>query len=61
MPYDLNGDGKVDLKEIFQVAKAYGSCPGRPNWDPNADVDNDLKVDLKDYYTICKHYGTSYP
>jgi hypothetical protein len=61
MQYDLNGDGKVDLKEIFQVAKAYGSCPGRPNWDPNADVDNDLKVDLKDYYTICKHYGTSYP
>jgi parallel beta-helix repeat protein len=58
---DVNGDGKVDLKDVYAVAKAYGSFPGHPKWDPNCDINNDLKVDLKDYYTTCKNYGKTDP
>jgi len=54
---DLNGDGKVDIKDIAIVAKAYGSYPGDPNWNPVADVNGDGKVDIKDIAAVAKHYG----
>jgi hypothetical protein len=55
--YDVNGDGKIDLKDVYRVAKAYGSYPGHPRWDPACDFNKDNMVDLKDYYPVCKHYG----
>jgi len=54
---DLNGDGKVDIKDLAIAAKAYGSSPGMPNWNPIADMNGDLKIDIKDLATIAKHYG----
>jgi Ca2+-binding EF-hand superfamily protein len=60
-PYDVNGDGKIDVKDLYLVARAYGSDPSRPNWNPNCDTNGDNKIDMKDYYAICKHYGTVYP
>jgi hypothetical protein len=54
---DLNGDGKVDIKDLAIAAKAYGSSPGMPNWNPIADMNGDLKVDIKDLAIIAKHYG----
>ena len=55
--FDVNGDGKIDIKDIFRAAKAYGSQPGSPNWDPACDVNKDGKVDIKDIFGIAKHYG----
>jgi outer membrane protein assembly factor BamB len=64
---DVNGDGKVDVKDVFAVAKAYGSVkppapspPGHP-WNPNCDINDDGKVDLKDYYIVNKRYGSADP
>jgi nitrous oxidase accessory protein NosD len=54
---DINLDGKVYLKDVFAVAKAYGSHPGDPNWNIMCDINNDMKVDLKDYFATCKNYG----
>ena len=50
-------DGKVDVKDIFTAAKAYGTKPNDPKWNPNADINDDNKVDVKDIFTIAKHYG----
>jgi PKD repeat protein len=55
--YDVNGDGKVDLKDVFRVGRAYGSSPGDPDWDPVCDFNHDGIIDLKDYFPVCKHYG----
>ncbi len=55
--YDVNGDGVIDLKDVFRVGKAYGSRPGDPKWDPACDFNHDNIIDLKDYYPVCKHYG----
>jgi PKD repeat protein len=55
--YDVNGDHKIDLKDVYAVGKAYGSTPGSPRWDPRCDFDKNNLVDLKDYYGVCKHYG----
>jgi hypothetical protein len=54
---DINGDGKVDVKDVYMVARAYGSYPYHPYWNSLCDINHDNKVDLKDYYTVCKNYG----
>jgi len=62
MPGDINADGKVDLKDVYATALAYGTSFDGPNpegrkYNPNCDINNDYKVDLKDYYAVCKNYG----
>jgi len=54
---DVNSDGKVDIKDIVLLVKAFGSYPGQPNWNPNADFNNDFKVDIKDMVLLIKHFG----
>jgi hypothetical protein len=63
---DVNGDGKVDLKDVYAVGKAFGSTRQGPNppgrvYSPNLDINDDDKIDLKDYYTTCKNYGKTEP
>lgn len=54
---DLNHDGVVDLKDVFVVAKAFGTYPADPKWNWSADIDFSLKVDLKDYFAVSRSYG----
>jgi ABC-type transport system substrate-binding protein len=58
---DLNYDMKVDVKDIFAAAKAFGSqpppFPGSDRWDERADVNDDYKVDVKDIFAIAKLFG----
>jgi len=64
---DVNGDEKVDVKDVFAVAKAYGSvkppAPSPPEhpWNPNCNINDDEKVDVKDYYIVNKRYGSVDP
>lgn len=59
---DVNADGKVDVKDVYKVALAYGSIQEGPNplgrqWNPNCDINNDGKIDVKDVYIASKHFG----
>jgi hypothetical protein len=58
---DVNGDGKVDLKDVYVISLAFGSYPGHPKWNPVADVNRDNKVDLKDVYIVTRNYGKVCP
>jgi len=60
IPGDINGDGKVNLSDLVLFAKAYGSKPGDPNWNPAADINGHGKVDLSDLVTLAQHYGQTY-
>lgn len=44
---DINGDHQVDMEDIQTIAKAFGSYPGHPRWNPDADlhVDDKIRVD----------------
>jgi PKD repeat protein len=55
--YDVNGDGKINLVDVYAVALAFGSMPGYPNWNPACDFNHDGVVNLKDYYPVCLHFG----
>ncbi len=57
---DVNGDGKVDIKDIARVAKAFGSSAGSPNWDPLTDLSGDGKVDIRDIAQVAVHFGEEY-
>lgn len=59
---DVNADGKVDIKDVYRVALAYGTSLEGPNppdrtYIPNCDINGDNKIDIKDYYSVCRHYG----
>jgi len=56
---DANGDGTIDLKDVYAVSLAYGSAPGYPNWNPDCDLNQDQVVDLRDFYIVVKNYGQS--
>lgn len=61
VPIDLNGDGKIDVKDILIASKAYGSFPGHPRWNPTADINDDRKIDLRDLYLVSSNFGKTYP
>jgi parallel beta-helix repeat protein len=58
---DVNGDLKVEGKDVAILAKAYNTKPGDLLWNPNADINGDDKVDGKDIAIVAKYYNTHYP
>jgi len=58
---DVNGDGTVDVLDLEALRKAYGTMPGRPNWNSNCDLNSDNKVDFIDLYCLSKNYGKTAP
>jgi hypothetical protein len=58
---DISGDGKVDLQDLVLVAQAYGSSPGKTNWDPRCDLNSNGFVDLQDFVTVAVHFGEPKP
>jgi hypothetical protein len=54
---DINGDGVVNIFDVAIVAKAYGSYPGHPRWNPAADLDSNETVNIFDVAKVAKDYG----
>jgi len=54
---DVNGDGIIDTKDIEIMKVAFGSTPGKPNWNPAYDLNGDGKVDMRDIGTAANNYG----
>lgn len=54
---DINGDSIVDMKDILVAAKAFGSRPGHPAWNPDADVFLNRRIDLFDIALIAHNFG----
>jgi hypothetical protein len=62
---DINGDFKVDIKDLVLVTKYFRAYPGDPRWEEvlarNSDINSDNKVDIKDLVLVIKHFGEHYP
>ena len=54
---DINGDGKVDVKDVYAAGLAFGAKTGESRWDSKADLNGNGKVDLADVFVICEHFG----
>jgi hypothetical protein len=53
---DLNGDGKVNIEDIYVFAIAFGSYPGHPRWDPRADMDDNGRINVIDAVLIAMKF-----
>jgi hypothetical protein len=51
---DVNGDGKVDAKDLEIVKAALGTTAGMPGYDPRADVIRDGVVDNADLEVVVR-------
>jgi PKD repeat protein len=54
---DINGDGVVDIYDAILLAAAFGSVPGDPNWNPNADFLHHGIVDIYDAIILSAQFG----
>lgn len=54
---DINGDFKVGLLDLVNLALSYGSKPDDPNWNSNADIDGNDIVNLGDLVYLAWNYG----
>ena len=48
---DVNGDGLVDVCDLFAVIEAWGECPVPPEPCP-ADINGDVMVDFDDLMLV---------
>jgi len=50
------GDGKVNVYDNRLISRAYGSRPGDPNWNPDADLNGDNVVNILDLRIVSADY-----
>jgi hypothetical protein len=54
---DVNGDVRVDIYDLFELGRAYGSTPSMANWNPNCDLPlGDGKIDAEDLGELGWYY-----
>jgi hypothetical protein len=58
---DVDGDGKVDIIDVYAVSAAFGSYPGSPKWNPDLDVNEDQRIDMLDIYLVAMNFGRGCP
>jgi len=56
VPGDMNGDGKINIRDLVIVGAAFASTPGHPRWNPVADINKDNIVNMKDLVQVAIHF-----
>ncbi len=54
---DVNVDGKVDMRDIGQAARAFGHFPCDGAWDKEADIVLDYRIDMRDIGAQARKFG----
>ena len=54
---DINGDGIVSIQDVVIAASAFGTRPGSPKWNPDADIRPDHIISIVDLVIICVNFG----
>jgi hypothetical protein len=54
---DCNRDGYINQADLDIINGSYGSTPGDPQWNPDADINNDSIVDALDLMVLAAHQG----
>jgi len=57
---DTNRDKKVDIQDVAEAAKAFGSYIGHRRWNPNSDLNNDDVISVIDIVLIAMNFGRVY-
>jgi hypothetical protein len=57
IPADVNGDGKVDMRDIGLLARLFGLNQNSTSWSPNLDIIADGEINMKDIGYAAKCFG----
>jgi len=55
-PWDVNGDGKVNLDDLIILIEHWLETPSQPDWCKDADVNRDGIVNVYDVLLIMIHW-----
>jgi Dockerin type I domain len=58
---DVDGDGDTDQIDLLLIEDAYGSVPGDPHWNPDADLDGDGVITQADIGIAQTDFGCGIP
>lgn len=64
LPFDVQYDGKVDIKDVSAVARCFGVAYGPPidtRWNFRCDINNDREIDIKDISLIARDFAKNSP
>lgn len=50
-------DRKVDMRDMFEVARTFGISSVHLLWNPNCDFNDDGKVDMRHLYVVARNLG----
>jgi len=56
---DVNGDGIVNMLDLYQEGLAFGYSRGEPGYNVYADVDRNGIVNMIDMYIVARNFGNS--
>jgi hypothetical protein len=54
---DINGDGKVNMDDIYIVVSSFGAFPSHPRWNIDADLDQNGKISMGDVVLTKMNFG----
>ncbi|HKZ93462.1 MAG TPA: CARDB domain-containing protein [Candidatus Bathyarchaeia archaeon] len=56
---DVDDSGLVNTRDMFNLGKAFGSVPGNPNWNEEADMNGDNAVNTVDLSELVGNFGAT--
>ena len=56
-PFDLNGDGFIDMSDIIMVGQAYGSKRGEAAYKEELDFDQDGEIGALELNILAAMFG----
>ena len=57
---DVNGDGRVDMKDIALIARSFGCTSTSPRWNSACDLCGDGVINMKDIALAARNFGKQY-
>jgi len=54
---EINGSCSVNILDLIKIGNAFGSTPGKSNWNPLADIKKDNIINIFDLSIVGKNYG----
>jgi len=57
---DVNHNRRIDINDVYLVARAYGSTVGSTRYDPNLDFNSDGIINISDLAAVARNFGKTY-
>jgi len=61
IPGDVDGNGIVNMFDLYYVASHFGASIGQPEYIANYDVDSNSIINMLDLWITARHFGERYP